>query len=439
MFLTESGWSSWILSADIGGLGVIDIIPKTNFPDIRRACYIRNATGGTILVIPRSNKEVRLYIPVEKGGGLLDPENVTFSQIMEAARRMMAPYTLEAGSVSWWSSYRVGQRVGNKFSTHHERAFLVGDAVHTHSPKAGQGMNTSIQDAYNLGFKLRLVLQGRIVAHPEQLLKTYETERRPIAQDLIAFDRGYLKLFAEPSPGFNREIVQAMRFTTGLSIRYPPSCLVQLPRGVRELGESLLKADLVPGKRLQDVQVVYHADGIPVRLQSRMKATGAFRVIVFAGDIDDAEHFGKVQRLGDFLANHTSGLGSLTMMTPNRSGAPESEDQPAIEVLLIHSSDRFRFHLTDLHEVYRPWSNKFGYDYWRVFADGESAHDGHGRAFERLDIDKKKGCCAVIRPDGYIGAVMDLENEEGLRDYFEGVGMLIPLKASNQGESFNGH
>jgi hypothetical protein len=63
-------------------------------------------------------------------------------------------------------------------------AFLVGDAAHTHSPAGGQGMNTGIQDAANLGWKLHHVLTGRTSEH---LLDTYEAERRPVAEALIAF------------------------------------------------------------------------------------------------------------------------------------------------------------------------------------------------------------------------------------------------------------
>ncbi|KAK4099253.1 hypothetical protein N658DRAFT_498626 [Parathielavia hyrcaniae] len=418
--------------------GVIDFVPKTNFPDIRRVCYVRSATG-TILAVPRSNKEVRFYIPVSSSGGgaLPDPKDVTLDRILAAARAIVSPYTLEAGAVSWWSAYRVGQRVGSHFSRCHERAFLVGDAVHTHSPKAGQGMNTSIQDAYNLGWKLRLVLQqGRLVrslglggdpaaaATPhEALLRTYEGERRPVAQDLIAFDRGYLKLFAAPSAEFDSEMLRGMKFTTGLSIRYPPSCAVQLPRGVQDLGPSLLKADLVPGKRLQDFQVVYQADSIAARIQKRLQATGAFRVIVFAGDIAEAGQFAAVQKLGEFLADRGSGLGQLTTPSEGEDSFAAWEEVP-VEVLVVHCADRHKVELLAMHEVYRPWSSDQGYDYWRVFADAESVLDGHGRVYERLQLDRQKGCCAVVRPDGYVGAVVDVDNFSGLRGYFEGVGML---------------
>jgi phenol 2-monooxygenase len=66
--------------------------------------------------------------------------------ILESAQRTMAPYTLTYEYCDWWTAYQIGQRVGSNFSKN-ERIFLAGDAVHTHSPKAGQGMNVSMQDS----------------------------------------------------------------------------------------------------------------------------------------------------------------------------------------------------------------------------------------------------------------------------------------------------
>ena len=85
-------------------------------------------------------------------------------------------------SVAASSTYRVQQRVAA--SLRRGNVFLLGDAAHTHSPAGGQGMNTGIQDAANLGWKLHHVLTGR--AAPE-LLDSYDTERRPVAAHLIAF------------------------------------------------------------------------------------------------------------------------------------------------------------------------------------------------------------------------------------------------------------
>jgi phenol 2-monooxygenase len=129
--------------------GVLDVVPITDFPDIRMRCAIHSANSGSVMVIPRENKLVRLYIQLtttEKGeGGKADRSKINPEVILKSAQRIIAPYKITYRYCDWWTAYQIGQRVGNSFSLH-ERIFLAGDAVHTHSPKAGQGMNVSMQD-----------------------------------------------------------------------------------------------------------------------------------------------------------------------------------------------------------------------------------------------------------------------------------------------------
>lgn len=84
------------------------------------------------------------------------------------------------GRCDWFSTYRIHHRVTERFRD--RRCFLAGDAAHVHSPMGGQGMNTGLQDAYNLAWKLALVISGR--AHDE-LLDSYETERIAVARRLL--------------------------------------------------------------------------------------------------------------------------------------------------------------------------------------------------------------------------------------------------------------
>jgi flavin-dependent dehydrogenase len=176
--------------------GVLDIIPITNFPDIRMRCAIHSASDGSMMVIPRENKIVRLYIQLTEikpdASGRADRSKITPNTIITAAQKIIAPYNLTYEHCNWWTAYQIGQRVGKNFA-HESRVFLAGDAVHTHSPKAGQGMNVSMQDAYNLGWKLGLVVKG--VAQPS-ILQTYQSERRRVAQDLIDFDHKFSRLFS---------------------------------------------------------------------------------------------------------------------------------------------------------------------------------------------------------------------------------------------------
>jgi phenol 2-monooxygenase len=102
------------------------------------------------MVIPRENKLVRLYIQLQSAvgasGGKVDRSWITPEVILRQAQKILAPYKLTYTYCDWWTAYQIGQRVGDRFSLM-ERVFLAGDAVHTHSPKAGQGMNVSMQDS----------------------------------------------------------------------------------------------------------------------------------------------------------------------------------------------------------------------------------------------------------------------------------------------------
>jgi hypothetical protein len=104
---------------------------------------------------------------------------VTYEEIERQIKRE-AKLSLEISEVNWFSLYKVHSRRVNKFSE--GRAFVAGDAAHIHSPAGAQGMNTGIQDVYNLAWKLALVVKGRAGAG---LLETYDEERLPNAERLL--------------------------------------------------------------------------------------------------------------------------------------------------------------------------------------------------------------------------------------------------------------
>ncbi|MFT3974350.1 MAG: FAD-dependent monooxygenase [Amaricoccus sp.] len=105
----------------------------------------------------------------------------TARRFEDVGRRAMTDIGLEVGRVNWFSTYRVHHRVTDRYRQ--GRAFLLGDAAHIHSPAGGQGMNTGIGDAINLAWKLAAVQRGRA---PDALLDSYEGERRPFAERLVA-------------------------------------------------------------------------------------------------------------------------------------------------------------------------------------------------------------------------------------------------------------
>lgn len=118
--------------------GVLDIVPITDFPDIRMRCAIHSANSGSIMIIPRENKLVRVYVQLTKtaktgdeAGSRADRSNISPESILAEAQKILAPYKISYKTIDWWTAYQIGQRVGTQFSVH-ERVFLAGDAVHTH-------------------------------------------------------------------------------------------------------------------------------------------------------------------------------------------------------------------------------------------------------------------------------------------------------------------
>jgi 2-polyprenyl-6-methoxyphenol hydroxylase-like FAD-dependent oxidoreductase len=140
-------------------------------------------------------------------------EDVAFEEVVPAVRRDVAA-KLAFQACSWFSTYRIHHRRAARFRE--RRCFLLGDAAHIHSPVGAQGMNTGLQDAYNLAWKLALVVSGRADA---ALLETYPGERIPVARRLLSTtDRAFtLTVSDRPFAGFlrTRILPRALAFAMG--------------------------------------------------------------------------------------------------------------------------------------------------------------------------------------------------------------------------------
>jgi len=191
--------------------GVMDILANTDFPDVRQKCLISSANEGNVLVLPREGGYIfRMYVELDK----LRPDEkaahrkMTQDDIIAAANRIIKPYSLDVKEVVWWSIYDIGHSLTDKFDDVPEgedrnpRVFTAGDACHTHSPKAGQGMNVSMQDTFNLGWKLVHVLQGRADA---SLLRSYSKERLTEAKRLVETDHKWSRIMSAPTTQAERE------------------------------------------------------------------------------------------------------------------------------------------------------------------------------------------------------------------------------------------
>jgi len=399
--------------------GVMDVLAVTDFPDIRKKCLIQSQREGNVLIIPREGGYMlRIYVEMDR---LAENERVTnraitLDDIVGAAQRILRPYKFEAKSVGWWSVYEVGQRITDYFDDaapsgdRDPKVFIMGDACHTHSAKAGQGLNVSVQDAFNLGWKLGLVLRGLA---PSSLLATYSAERRAIAQNLIDFDREWSSMMAAPLKSaeaphgvdpadLQTYFVQHGRYTAGVVTRYARSALT----GGAE-HQALAKGFEV-GTRFHSAPVVRLADAKALELIETLEADGRFRLIAFADRANPAAADSKIRALCEFLAQSSQ--------SPLRRHTPAGADVDAvIDLRVVFQQGHRELKLETMPDLLWPPKGPLGLrDYEKMFCP----HFKSGDVFDLRGVDRERGALVVVRPDQYVGLAAPLDDYAALAAYF---------------------
>ena len=140
--------------------------------------YLWWGRGGTVALFPFERETWRIF--AMRTGDANGDTALTLDELQDHADRH-GPPGLRLRDPSWLSAFRINERVVARYRM--GRCFLAGDAAHIHSPAGGQGMNTGIQDAVNLAWKLAYVLKG--IGDPDLLLDSYEPERRAVALDVV--------------------------------------------------------------------------------------------------------------------------------------------------------------------------------------------------------------------------------------------------------------
>ncbi len=400
--------------------GVVDMLAVTDFPDIRLKAAIQSADEGNILLIPREGGYlVRLYVDL----GEIDPANreafrrITQDQVIQTAQRVLRPYTLEVKDVAWFAVYQVGQRVTDRFDdvpadesgSRVARVFIAGDACHTHSAKAGQGMNVSMQDTYNLGWKLAAVLGGR--ARPD-LLRTYTIERHAVAQRLIDFDKEWSKIMASPPKNPDHPerggvdpaelqgyFVMSGRYTAGVATHYPPATYL-----TAEATHQALATGFTIGTRFHSAPVTRLADAKPVQLGHAARADGAWRIYAFADASGE-----RLRALMDHLAQ--SEQSPVQRFT--RHGA---DIDSVIDVRGIFQQGHRDLKVEELPSMLTPRKGRFGLiDYEKAYTpDLKNGPD----IFDLRGIERAQGAMVVVRPDQHVAHVLPLDAYDALGDFF---------------------
>jgi phenol 2-monooxygenase len=391
--------------------GVMDVLAVTDFPDIRTKCAIQSE-GGSILLIPREGGHLfRMYVDL---GEVRAEDNgavrlTTIDEIIAKANEIMNPYVLDVRDVAWHSVYEVGHRVTDRFDdvtadqlgTRTPRVFITGDACHTHSAKAGQGMNVSMQDGFNIGWKLAHVLEGR---SPASLLSTYTAERQVVAQNLIDFDREWSALMAAkpedlPSPSELEDFyVRTAEFPAGFMTEYTPSMLVAEPR------HQALASGFPIGRRFKSPAVTRVCDGNPVHLGHHATADGRWRIYVFA-DAAPAGEPSSVAGLAEWLTGSPDSPLAAT---------PEGADPDAwFDVKVVYQQPHTEVDLGRVPAAFLPRVGPFALiDYEKVYA-ADPRHD----VFDLRGVDRA-GAIVVVRPDQYVSAVLPLGDPAALAEFF---------------------
>lgn len=392
--------------------GVMDTLAATDFPDIRKKCSIQSEAGN-ILLIPREGGHLfRMYVDL----GVVAPDDqgavrtTSIEQIIAKANEILHPYTLDVRNVVWHSVYEVGHRVTDRFddvpAEHREtrtpRVFIAGDACHTHSAKAGQGMNVSMQDGFNVAWKLGYVLSGR---SPESLLSTYTDERQGVARNLIDFDKEWSTMMAKKPEEFADPCaledfyVTTAEFPAGFMTQYEPSIVVG------EAEHQSLATGFPIGKRFKSVPVRRVADGNRIHLGHHHRADGRWRIYAFAD-----KSAGECGALTDWAAWIAASPDS-PLLVHTQAGA---DVDSVFDVKVVYPQSHVEVELGLVPDVFLPQTGPFELiDYEKVHAlDPE--HD----IFALRGIDAEVGCVVVVRPDQYVAHVLPLTATEELAAFF---------------------
>jgi len=401
--------------------GVMDILANTDFPDVRQKCLISSATEGNVLILPREGGYVfRMYVELDK----LRPDEkaahrkFTQDDMIAAANRIIKPYSIDVKEVVWWSIYDIGHSITDRFDDVPEgqdrnpRVFTAGDACHTHSPKAGQGMNVSMQDTFNLGWKLIHVMQGRADA---SLLRSYSKERLTEAKRLVETDHKWARIMSAPTtqaerdgteePRIIRQFKDNLEFTGGTAVKYDASVLFAAS------SHQELASQLEIGRRFHSAPVVRVADAKQMQLGHVAQADARWRIYAFAGKSDSSESGSAIHKLANWLEKDVK--------SPIVKHTRQGEDVDAVidfRAVFQQTFDELAYE--HMPSLLKPKTGKLGLqDHEKVFCVD---HKGAGNIFDMRGINRDKGCMVVVRPDQYVAHVLPLDGFEALSNFFAG-------------------
>ncbi|EGP84432.1 unnamed protein product [Zymoseptoria tritici ST99CH_1A5] len=415
--------------------GVMDGVVRTDFPDIKMKCTI-HSDEGSIMVIPREDNMVRLYIQIASSTDKdWNPrKTATEKEVQDKAKKILKPYSIEWDRVEWFSVYPIGQGIANRY-TLDERVFMGGDACHTHSPKAGQGMNTAFLDAQNLAWKIHHVESGFA---DRSILKSYESERKYVAENLLNFDAKYAKLFSQrqPSAGevqgaskqagessdkeenqFIKTFKESCEFTSGYGVAYLENVFnwsdSHPAQHLNFLSEPQGTTKLRTGRILTPATVTRVTDANVVHLEQEIPLNGSYRIYLFGGKPSVTK-----KAIADFAAN-------LRKKTSFYS-AYQWDNLDSVDYHERHNPHSRFFTINTIFNAHRPeieirdllpevlaryTDHVYADDVWDARVPNAKA-----AAHAKMGLSEDEGGVVIVRPDGYVGCVVKLTEGSGTVD-----------------------
>jgi 2-polyprenyl-6-methoxyphenol hydroxylase-like FAD-dependent oxidoreductase len=365
---TESVTTSWVVGAD-GAHSTVRHLVGTKLQgsfqgerfilgdcdaehqmDAESMCTVFSP-AGTVIMMPMRDGRARLMAQIHDAPGTPLNLHPTQDDLQRILDDRVGGVTITDSH--WLTCFEIHH--GQVSSYRHGRVFLAGDAAHIHSPAGGQGMNTGMQDAFNLAWKLAAVVQGE---GGKALLDSYHAERHPVAERVIAFSNNLTKA------GTVRGGARVLR-----------NAILRVLSSIPAVGEKMAST-------VEEVTIGYQ--GSPAVLASATHAK------ITAGQhlphIDDPQLQKQLSQLcGADNAGHT-----VLTVTAGKA-APAAGPAGHAQVLLAADDTPVG-----------------GYDAVVV--------DPAGLVTKRLGL--RDGGRVVVRPDGYIGTVADLDDSRGVADYF---------------------
>lgn len=299
---------------------------------------------------------------------------------------------------------------------------ILQQAAHTHSPKAAQGMNVSMHDAFNLSWKLNLAIRG--LALPS-LLSTYAHERRKIAEDLINFDFEHANAFSDGDPkALAANFAANIAFIAGIGATYD--------KNVLNTESTARDGCLRAGALLRPARVTRYLDANPLDLQLDIPMLGQFRIFFFTANPHSSFEF--LSTVCSHITSAASVLGRATAAAAAsyeilNTPAPESDDflQPqrytAVSKIftpaLVTTIRKEKLEIADLPTMLQD-------SRWTIYLD-----DVIGQAQTCCQkwiggVHEGETVVVNVRPDGYVGSIRRWENSEAflacqwLDSYFGG-------------------